>query len=148
MSAQTLRGSFLATLSALAQAARAVDDFVGDVPFARAALDPVTYELLDLRALLERLIDEAAIPPALHAPILSLAAACRLVLARIDAVLADDGDSPRSGQWAAAKDEVRGLNTGLQMCRRAMRLAREVVKLCVSVIFRVVALCFFFLPCA
>jgi len=130
MNTQDLNGSFLTTLSAVSQAGRAVDEFLRDVPFARTSLESVTYELLDLRALLERLLDEAIIPVVLHAPILSLTAACRLVLARIDAVLADDGDAPRSGQWASgAKEEIRGLNSGLQMCRRALRLAREVVNL-------------------
>lgn len=130
MNVQTLNGSLLTTLSAVSQAGGAVDEFLRDVPLARTSLDSLTYELLDLRALLERLLGEPSVPLVLHSPILSVAAACRLVLARIDAVLADDGASSRSGQWASGvKGEIGGLYTGLQMCRRALRLAREVVNL-------------------
>lgn len=128
-----LTTSFASTLSAITQASHTVSDFIHDVPFARTSLDSITYELLDLRALLERLLrEEPSIPQPLHGPILSLTAACRYVLASIDVVLADCGDDgpPRSGQWiGGAKDEMKSLKSGLQTCRRAIRLAREVVNL-------------------
>jgi hypothetical protein len=129
---QSLPAAILTTLSAVAQSAHSLVGFIRDVPFARSGLDPLTYELLDLRTILERLLDEATIPSPLRAPVLALLIACRDVLARIDTVLSSCGGdgTPRSTHWmATAKDESRGLKGELQACRRAMRLALEMVNL-------------------
>ena len=131
MDPRAVRGATSAALAAIGQTGHSITDFVRDVPFARTNLDPLTYELSDLRTLLERLQDGVVIPPPLQASTLSLVGGCGLVLARIDSVLADCGDGPlRSGRWVTkAKDEIRGLKVGLQSSRRALRLALEVANL-------------------
>lgn len=131
MDTYILRAAVLYVLSVTQQTATLVDEIQQTTSFANEDLDPLTYELFDLRHPLERLGDpDLVIPIRLQPPILTLVRGCGDALARVNAVLGDYADgSLRDESWAIKAPEVRELKNGLQSCRRAIQLAMEVVNL-------------------
>lgn len=133
MDTYLLNAAVLFALSATSQTTSAVDEFLQNAPFANADLDPLTYELFDLRTPLERLGDpeDVVIPVRLQPPLLAIVRACGDALARIDAVLTECEDGPlQTIAWATkAAPEIQTLKSGLQVCRRALQLALEVANL-------------------
>ncbi|KAL1868927.1 hypothetical protein Daus18300_005763 [Diaporthe australafricana] len=131
MDTYLLKAAVLFALSATQQTTTLVDEFLQNTSFANSDLDPLAYELLDLRTPLERLGDsEIVIPAKLQPPILAIVRGCGDALARVDAVLNECADGPlREALWVAKVPEVHDLKDGLQTCRRALQLALEVVNL-------------------
>ncbi|KAH8788078.1 hypothetical protein F5883DRAFT_531384 [Diaporthe sp. PMI_573] len=131
MDTYLLKAAVLYALSATQQTTTLVDEFLQNTSFANSDLDPLAYELLDLRTPLERLGDsEVKIPTRLQPPILAIVRGCGDALARVDSVLHECADGPlREALWVAKVPEVRDLKDGLQTCRRALQLALEVVNL-------------------
>ena len=132
MDTYLLKAAVLYALSATQQTTTLVDDFLQNASFANADLDPLTYELFDLRTPLERLGDsDLVIPPRLQPPILAVVRGCGDALARVDAVLGECADRHQGEDttWAAKVPEVRELKNVLQTCRRVLQLALEVVNL-------------------
>ncbi|KAI3393166.1 hypothetical protein diail_4654 [Diaporthe ilicicola] len=131
MDTYLLKAAVLYALSATQQTTTLVDEFLQNTSFANSDLDPLAYELLDLRTPLERLGDsEIVIPARLQPPILAIVRGCGDALARVDVVLNECADGPlREALWVAKVPEVRDLKDGLQTCRRALQLALEVVNL-------------------
>lgn len=132
MDTYLLKASVLYALSATQQTTSLVDEFLQRASSANADLDPLTYELFDLRTPLERLGDsDLVIPVRLQPPILAVVRSCGDALARVDAVLGEcaDGTLGEDALWAVKAPEVRELINGLRTCRRAMQLALEVVNL-------------------
>ncbi|KUI59132.1 hypothetical protein VP1G_06429 [Cytospora mali] len=131
MDTYLLKAAVLYALSATQQTANLVDEFLQNSSFANADLDPLTYELFDLRTPLERLGDsDLVIPARLQPPILAVIRGCGDALARVDAVLGEFADGPlQDALWEDKAPEVRELKNGLQTCRRALQLALEVVNL-------------------
>ncbi|KUI66563.1 hypothetical protein VM1G_02363 [Cytospora mali] len=131
MDTYLLKAAVLYALSATQQTTTLVDEFLQNSSFANADLDPLTYELFDLRTPLERLGDsDLVIPARLQPPILAVIRGCGDALARVDAVLGEFADGPlQDALWEDKAPEVRELKDGLQTCRRTLQLALEVVNL-------------------
>lgn len=131
MDTYLLKAAVLYALSATQQTAALVDEFLQNAPFANADLDPLTYELFDLRTPLERLGDsDLVIPAQLQPHILAVVRSCADALSRIDAVLGKCADGPpRDTSRVAKAPGVRELMDVLQTCRRTLQLASEVVNL-------------------
>lgn len=125
MDTYLLKAAVLYALSATQQTTTLVDEFLQNTSFANSDLDPLAYELLDLRTPLERLGDsEIVIPARLQPPILAIVRGCGDALARVDAVLSECADGPlREALWVAKVPEVRDLKDGLQTCRRALQVS-------------------------
>lgn len=124
MDTYLLKAAVLFALSATQQTTTLVDEFLQNTSFANSDLDPLAYELLDLRTPLERLGDsEIVIPVKLQPPILAIVRGCGDALARVDAVLNECADGPlREALWVAKVPEVHDLKDGLQTCRRALQV--------------------------
>lgn len=124
MDTYLLKAAVLYALSATQQTTTLVDEFLQNTSFANSDLDPLAYELLDLRTPLERLGDsEIVIPTRLQPPILAIVRGSGDALARVDAVLHECADGPlREALWVTKVPEVRDLKNGLQTCRRALQV--------------------------
>ncbi|ROV92976.1 hypothetical protein VMCG_08974 [Cytospora schulzeri] len=131
MDTYLLKAAVHYALSANQHTATLVDDFVQNASFTNEGLDPLMYELFDLRTPLARLGDsDLVIPTRLHPPILAVVRGCGDALARVDAILCECADdSMQDASWAVKGPEVRELMNGLQTSRRALQLATEVVSL-------------------
>lgn len=135
MDTYLLKAAVLYALSATSRTSSAVDDFLQIASFASPDLDPLAYELFDLRAPLERLADslELVVPRSLQPPVLAIVRASGDALARIDTLLEDcTAESSCAVRWNAVRPKVQELKAGLCTCRRTLQLALEVVNLCVS----------------
>lgn len=138
MDTYLLKAAVLYALSSTSRTSTALDDFLLIAPFASPDLDPLAYELFDLRAPLERLGDaDLAVPRPLRRPVLAVVRASGDALARIDTLVEDcTAEESCAVRWNAVRPKVRELRAGLCTCRRALQLALEVINLCVF--------CFFF----
>lgn len=134
MDTYLLKAAVLYALSATSRTSTAVDDFLHIASFASPDLDPLAYELFDLRAPLERLADaDLAIPRPLLHPVLAIVRASGDALARIDTLLQDcTAESSCEVRWNAVRPKAHKLKAGLCTCRRALQLALEVLNLCVA----------------
>lgn len=132
MDTYLLRAAVLFALSATSRTSGAVDDFLQIASFASPDLDPLAYELFDLRAPLERLADSelVPIPRQLQHPVLAIVRASGDALARIDILLEDcTVEESCEVRWNAVRPKVAELRAGLCTCRRTLQLALEVVNL-------------------
>lgn len=131
MDAYLLKAAALYALSTTQQTAKLVDECLQNASFENGVLDPLMYELFDLRIPLERLGDsDLVIPTRLQPPVLAVVRGCGDALARLDAVLRECADgSLQDSCWVEKAPEVCKLRYGLQTCRRALQLATEVVNL-------------------
>lgn len=132
MDTYLLKAAVLYALSATSRTSSALDDFLQIASFASPDLDPLAYELFDLRAPLERLGDsELAIPRQLQQPVLTIVRASGDALFRIDTLLEDcTAESSCEIRWNAVRPKVQELKAGLCTCRRTLQLALEVLNLC------------------
>lgn len=132
MDTYLLKAAVLYALSATARTSTAIDDFLQIASFASPDLDPLAYELFDLRPPLERLVDslELVVPRTLQAPVLAIVRASGDALARIDTLLEDcTAEESCAVRWNAVRPKVHELQAGLCTCRRTLQLALEVVNL-------------------
>lgn len=131
MDTYLLKAAVLYALSATSHTSTALEEFLQIASFASTDLDPLAYELFDLRAPLERLGDsELVIPRPLQHPVLAIVRASGDALSRIDILLEDCTlEESCEIRWNAVRPKVQELKSGLCMCRRALQLALEAVHL-------------------
>lgn len=127
MDTYLLKAAVLYAISATSHTATLLDDISQNGSSPSADLDPLTYELFDMRAPLERLGDsELVIPRQLQQPILTIVRGCGDALVRIDDwVDRFSCESPRS----ELLPKISELNGSLRTCRRTLQLALEAVNL-------------------
>lgn len=137
MDTYLLKAAVLYALSATSRTSTALDDFLQIASFASPDLDPLAYELFDLRAPLERLADsDLAIPRPLQHPVLAIVRASGDALSSIDTLLQDcTAEESCEIRWNAVRPKAHELKAGLCTCRRTLQLALEVVNLYVAPAF-------------
>lgn len=129
MDTYLLKAAVLFALSASSHTSGVLDGFSQNASLPN--LDPLTYELFDMRAPLERLGDsELVIPRQLQQPILTLVRGCGDALARIDDWV--DRFSHESPRQSDVISRIQELNGSLCTCRRLLQLALEAVNLWVQ----------------
>lgn len=127
MDTYLLKAAVLYALSATSHTSSALESISHKSSSLGADLDPLTYELFDIRTPLERLADsELVIPRQLQQPILTVVRVCGDSLARIDELV--DGCQDDS-QAASSSWKIQELNDSVRICRRTLQLALEVVNL-------------------
>lgn len=127
MDTYLLKAAVLYALSATSHTSTSLETLSHKPSSLGGDLDPLTYELFDIRAPLERLADsELAIPRQLQQPILTVVRVCGDSLARIDELI-DKSQDDFQGDGSLLK--IQELNDSLRICRRTLQLALEIINL-------------------